>query len=276
MPTRISRRSFAARSGENTTSGVSWRVPFSKEVRDVLWQDPFGENVFPRRARPPFPAEDGRTVALRTLRRYLADLTFYRAGGKDDAGERLPPIPFQIPAENIHLEWPDNEAALQLPAIALLAQGPGEYDSIGVMTNVDEESQDQIAPGTVVNLLSELQENFVLEIWSATKQHRRALRAGIEQALSPFEQMAGLRFRMPDYYNQLACFALQSCEIVDDEEAVRIRRRARMVIELRYNVCALVNVSPMQPQMTALVDADDDGSPIEPDEEAPPSNCGGC
>lgn len=251
-------------------------MSFSKEVRAVLWNDPFGENVFPKRDRQPPLAEDGRTVALRTLKRYLADLSFYRPGGFDKVtGEKLPPIKFKIPPVDIHVEWPDDESELNMPAIALLAQAPADYDSVGLASHVDETTRDVFAPKTVVNIMGEYVEQFVLEIWSETKAHRRSLLIGIEQALSPFEQMSGLRFRMPDYYGQLVCFALKTRELVDDEDAVRVRRRARMVIDMRFNSVSLANVEPLEPLLSATVDADDDGNAVPLEDEVPgPPKCG--
>jgi hypothetical protein len=242
----------------------------SKKVRDVLWQNPFG-TVYPPRPNPPPLPEDGRTVALRLLKLYLADLTFYRPGGRDEKSlARLPSIPFKIPERSIHIEWPDDEVELEMPAIALLAQAPADYEAIGLTNYVDEKTRDKFFPGTVVMLMGEYVEEFVLEIWSETKAHRRSMLIGIEQALSPFEQMAGLRFRMPDYYDQLVTFALQTREIVDDEEAVRVRRRARMVIQMSYCMAALVNVEGMIPITETTVDADeDDGTEVSLEDESP-------
>ncbi len=241
----------------------------SPDVREFLWNDPFGLDVYPRRNNPPSPTRDGRSVALILLKRYLADLTFNRPG----ACEEDDPIRFQIPESHIHVEWPAPEVELKLPAIALLAQAPGSYESRGMTTYVDESTHDVFAPKTVVNIMGEYVEQFVLEIWSETKAHRRSMLVGIEQALSPFQQMAGLRFVMKDYFGQFACLSLQSREIVDDEDAVRIRRRARMVIELRFNVVSLVNVETLTPETTVGVDAWDNGEAVEEDAEPSGTNC---
>ena len=113
--------------------------------------------------------------------------------------------------------------------------------------NVDEGTENTFAPNTVVIWQGEYIENFVLEIWAKTKQERRSMLAGIEKYMSPLQQMAGIRFRMPDYYDQLCCFSLQSREIVDDEAAQFARRKARLVIELRYNL-SLIHISePTRP-----------------------------
>ncbi len=241
---------------------------FSKEVRDVLWGDPFGE-VYPKREPPRSPVYDGRTAALRILKLYFQELTFYRPGGRDArTGEQNAPIAFQVPERDIHVEWPDDEEDLKLPALALLAQAPADYDAIGMTNYVQEETRDKYSPGTVLIWMSEAVEKFVVEVWAETKQQRRSIKAGLEQALSPLQQMAGLRFRMPDYYDQLVCFALETSEIVDDEQATFLRRKARLVIEMRFNVVALVNVSELDPRMVATVDADDDtGVAVNLDDE---------
>ncbi len=230
---------------------------FSKEVRAVLWGDPFGE-VYPRREPPPPPIYDGRTAALRILKKYFSELTFYRAGGKDEVGETKPPIAYQVPWRDIHVEWPDDEDELHLPALAFLAQGPGEYDAIGMTGFVEEDTKDVYSPGTVLTWLNEYVEKFVVEIWAETKAQRRSMIAGIEQALSPLQQMSGIRFRMPDYYEQLVCFSLETREIVDDEQATFLRRRARLVVQMRFNVVALVNCVDMTPVSTLRVDVDED------------------
>lgn len=235
---------------------------FSKEVRDVLQGDPFGE-VFPKREPPVPPIYDGRTAAMRILKLYFSELVFYRAGGKDEAGDQKDPIPFKIPFRDIHVEWPDDEEDLHLPALAFLAQSPGDYDSIGLTNVVEEQTKDVYSPGTVLIWMSEYQEKFAIDIWAETKAQRRSIIAGLEQALSPLQQMAGIRFRMPDYYEQLACFALQTREIIDDELSTLVRRKARLIVDLRFNVVALVNVETMNPVTTLDVDVvEDTGEPV--------------
>ncbi len=230
---------------------------FSKEVRDVLVGDPFGE-VFPKREPPPPPIYDGRTAALRILKKYFSELTFYRAGGRDAGGDQKDPIPFKIPYRDIHVEWPDDEDDLHLPALAFLAQGPADYDSIGLTNVVEENTVGVYSSGTVLIWMSEYQEKFGIDIWAETKAQRRAIIAGLEQALSPIQQMAGIRFRMPDYYDQLVCFELQTRELFDDEQSTFVRRRARLTVEMRFNVVALVNVETLQPVVTLDVDVDED------------------
>jgi hypothetical protein len=235
---------------------------FSQAIRDVLWGNQFGE-VFPKRDDPPPATYDGRTAALKILKAYFRELTFYRPGGRDASGAQKAPIPFQIPDRDIHIEWPDDEADLHLPSLAFLSQGIADYDSIGLVSYVEENTVDHYAPGTVLIWMSEYVEKFSVEIWAETKAQRRSMLVGLEQALSPLEQMAGLRFHMPDYYEQLVCFELMTREVVDDDQAGFVRRKARMVIEMRFNVVSLVNIQDLRPSLSLTVDADDaTGEPV--------------
>jgi hypothetical protein len=231
---------------------------FSKEIRALLFGNPFGE-VFPPRPNPPPPVVDGRTVALRILKKYFSELTFYRSGGKDPAGNALEPISFQVPDRDIHIEWPDDPENVHFPAIAFLSEDRADYDSIGLTSYVEEASRDVYQKDTIIIWLSEYVENFVIEIWTDTKAERRSILAGLEQAMVPLQQMYGIRFRMPDYFDQLVCFALQDREVVEDDMAVRNRRKARLRVEMRFNVVALVNAADFEPSVRIDVDADEAG-----------------
>lgn len=250
------------------------RVPkFSKAIRDVLWGDPFNE-VYPKREPPPPPVYDGRTAAMRILKQYFSELTFFRPGGKNELGIEQPPIDFKIPKRDIHVEWPDDEAELHLPALALLANQAADYDSIGMTNYVQENTRDKYAPNTVLIWMSEYIEDFPVEVWAETKQQRRSILAGLEQALSPLQQMAGIRFRMPDYYDQLVVFETLSREIFDDDQATFLRRRARIMLKVRFNVVALVNVQPLVPSTETLVDVEADGTPISMSDVGKPGDPG--
>ncbi len=227
---------------------------FSKELRDLLYGNPFGE-VYPPRDNPPPPVADGRTEALRILKKYFQELTFYRAGGQDAAGIELPPIAFKIPERDLHIEWPDGPEDVHLPAVAFLSEDRADYDSIGLTSYVDEATRDVYAPNTVIIQMAEYQENFVVELWTATKAERRAILSGLEVAFFPLQQMAGIRFQMPAYFGQLVCFQLQDREMIEDDLAIRNRRRAKLRVEMRFNVVALVNAT----DFTAIVTADVDG-----------------
>lgn len=229
----------------------------SKEIREILQGNPFGD-VYPPRPNPPAPVVDGRTAALRLLKKYFQELIFRRSGGRDPrSGAELPPIEFRIPERDIHVEWPDNVEEVHLPAIAFLSTAAATYEAIGMVSYVEEASRDVYQKDTILIWLSEFVETFVIEIWAETKSQRRAMLAGIEQAMTPTEQMYGLRFRMREYFDQFACFSMVDRELVDDEFATKNRRRAKIRVELRYNVVALVNATDFQPVVTVVADADE-------------------
>ncbi len=233
-------------------------MALSKELRALLFGNPWGE-VYPPKPAPPPPVVDGRTVALRILKKYICELTFYRPGGKDKNGVACGPIPFKVLPENVHIEWPDDPVDLDtFPSIVFLNTGsPADYDAIGLTSNLQEETRDVYAPGTVVQEQNEYKETFALEIWADSKPQRRSLYAGLESSLVPTEQMSGIRFRMPDYYDQLVCFELNQRMNIDDDFATKNRRKGQLIIEMRFNIVALVNYSSLEPQVRSVVDVDE-------------------
>lgn len=230
-------------------------------VLDLLFGDPFGR-VYPPKENPRVLSVDGRTVALRILKRYLRELTFYLPGGRDpNTGKACADVPFRFREDDIHVEWPDNEEDLRFPSIVFLSTGAAKYDAIGLTTYVEEKTRDVYAPGTVLQWMSEFTENFVIEIWATKRAERRSVLAGIEAAVTPTEQMYGLRFRMPDYFNELVCFTAMGREIFDEPDAVRGRRRARINMEMRFNQVRLVNYAELAviTQVQTDIDMDEQG-----------------
>ncbi len=203
-------------------------------------------------------AEDGRTIALRTLAQYIAALNFYLPGPA--AGG--PNIKFNIPVENFFIEWPDAKQSMPFPSIAVV-HDTANYDVIGLVSYVEEDSLNVFAPNTVVQWQSEYIENIQLEVWCTEKAERRAILSGIETAMSPTEQMSGVRFRMPNYYNQLVCFTLNNRKLIDDPRSAGGRRSATLGIEMRFNVVALVQATTMKPYIVTNVDVAQDGTAVD-------------
>lgn len=246
------------------------QVLFTKALRDLIFGTPFGE-TWPIKENPPPPTVDGRTHALRILKRYISELIFYRTGEwREDLGKYGPAVKFQIPAKNIHVEWPDHEEELVFPSIAFVQNKPATYEVIGLNGYVEEDTRDVYQTGTVLQWMSEWTEEIAIEIWASKKAERRAILSGLEIALSPTEQMYGIRFRMPDYFNELVCFSLQSREMADSADSMRDRRTARLIVEMRFNVVALVNYNALN--MTARFDVDvnqNDNTEIDLNERVP-------
>lgn len=222
-----------------------------KKLRDLIFGDPFGE-IFPPKPNPEPPAIDGRTVALRLLREYIAAQNFWRS-----MGPNVPPKKFNIPEEHIHIEWPDNEEDLVTPSIAFAQKSDGVYEAYGLTCYVDERTADVFAPGTVVQWQSEYVETFTIEVRASKKAERRGIIAALETALTPTEQMYGLRFRMPDYFDQLVCFTLQSRKLNDDPNSAKDQRSASLEVLMRHNTVALVNYRPLTPMVGVNTDVDE-------------------
>jgi len=240
-------------------------------LRKLIFGSPFGE-TFPARANPPPVGEDGRTPALRILRRYFSELVFARRGERDpDTGKVGSPVRFQIPEKNIFIEFPDNPDKVAFPALVFLSTDEAEYDSIGLTAYVEEATRDVYAPGTVIQWQYEFVEEFAVEVWASSRAERRAVLAGVETALVPTELMYGVRFTMPEYYNELVCFTAVKRLLADDDNAARNRRTARVVVQMRFNVVSLINYSLLDVRFKTNVNVDEDSNVaiVFPDRDAP-------
>lgn len=232
---------------------------FSEFIKKAFQGTPFG-NVYPAKELPIPSTIDGRTAALRLLRRYISELTFYRTGPlvseATASTDRVygAPIAFRIKEENIFIEAADKEVELSLPTIAI-DPGKGIYNPIGLTAWNDPDTQDVYGKGTIVTWMSEYQETLTIEISASNRAERRALVLGLEQALNPTEQMSALRFKMDAYYGQLCAFSLNAREF-DDSEAMDGRRKARLEVDLTFTQCALVNYTEMNPMLGIIVTED--------------------
>jgi hypothetical protein len=216
-------------------------------ARDLLMGWPFG---FVKPDRPPIalPAVDGRTIALSILADYIGELTFRRPGAKG-----APPIAYNIDRKHIHIEQPHRDVDLQFPSI-VVRPGEGDYNAIGLTSYIDEATEDKYGKGTVVQEQSEYQETITLECWAEEVPQRRSMVAGLEVAMVPTEQLSGLRFRMPRYFDRTVTFTLNSGSRPDDPDAARARRWALLQIEMRFHVCSLCYYGPLivQPDVQVL------------------------
>jgi hypothetical protein len=217
----------------------------------ILQGDPFGRTFPPKPAPPPLPV-DGRTVALRILQQYVCALVFYLPMG---AGR--PPRPFRMKPENFNIEWPDYVQDAVFPSITVMS-GLADYGVIGLTAYVEEATRDLYGKGTVLQWQAEYTEHIKLEIRASKRAERRAILAALETAFSPTEQMTGVRFKMPDYFNELVCFTLWNRILIDEPDAARNRRKAQVELEMRFNIVALVNYVPFQPTLASNTDINED------------------
>jgi hypothetical protein len=207
---------------------------------DFLQGDPFGA-VRPQPPSRPLPDVPGRAHALDMLREYISELTFTRPGARGQ-----PPIRYRIPKDNIHTEQPPNVWDMRLPAI-VFRPGDGDYAPIGLSAYLDESTTDKYEKGAAVQENCEWQETIALECWAETAPQRSSMVAGIEAALSPTEQRAGVLFRLPEYFDQTVRFTLEKGSYPEDPETARNRRWAILPVLVEVNVCRLVSVVQMQP-----------------------------
>jgi hypothetical protein len=223
------------------------------QLRSITFGTPWGE-VYPPKAAPPASllSIDGRTAALHILRDYVTNLTFYRF-----MGANVPPKPFQIPPSHFYIEWPDSTEDMVLPSMAIV-HSRADYDVIGLVSYVEENTRDVYAPGTVLQWQAEYVETINLEIWTSKQSERRAIMAGLEVSFSPTEQMSGVRFMMPEYFNELVCFTMMRREIMDEPDSAKNRRKAQLELQMRFNIVTLVNYNEFAPVVKVNTDVDMD------------------
>lgn len=220
---------------------------------ELLQGQPWGK-IYPPRSLPYNPTTDGRSIALSIFRKYLASLRFHLpAGDIVSATNPGQTRELQICEDAIFIEAADSVDIARLPAIVLIP-GEGIYDSIGLTNYIDEKTVDVFGVGTAIQSQSEYTETFTLQVWAPTKPVRRALVAGIETSLVPTEDMYGIRFKMPGYWNEMVCFTLKSRTNIDDSLAQTGKLRVNFGIEMRYNVVRLVALNGAQTIIVTEVD----------------------
>lgn len=184
---------------------------------------------------------EGRTAALDALFAYLTEITFYRSAG---AGN--PPTPFRLDRTQCHIEWPENVDDLHFPSIGV-ASGESSMDPIGLAPVIDDSSVDVFGVGTALWRLWDYREVLVLEVWASSRAERRALVDGLQQALSPSDNVSNLRLILPRYYNTRATYTLEGVQRAD-EMAAKNRRLAKLRVELRYDVVRHARYAPFHPE----------------------------
>lgn len=231
---------------------------FPRKLRDLLVGQPLGATL-PERSAPRFPAADGRTAALRILRSYVAELTFWSAPrGKKPEAFRIQPkdVGSGDVKESFFIEGADKVDDLVMPSIVALPTNRVARVVHSFGTNVMESTRDVYGKGTVlVDLGTSYTEVVPLELWATNSAERRALLAGMRVALSPTENRPSLKLRMPDYFDRVATFTLLG-EIRDDSDAALDRRKAQIDVDVRFQEVGLVNYVGFRPQL--VVDVTDD------------------
>ena len=195
----------------------------------------WGRLVPPRPSIPPL-CEDARTHVLERFADYLACICFQVPN---------PPGPnetYRIPRDRILVEWPDDDqTVMKFPTLTF---EPGRFELLpkGLTPAADEASRDLFGQGTCLVSSYEYVELVTLAVWSSTRAQRRTMLAGVEWALTPTEAPAGIRLRVPAYYDETAHFEAREGQNIDVEDNMRRRRRSEMVFEMRFDLVRLVRV----------------------------------
>lgn len=202
---------------------------------------------------PPAPAvamrdKDAREYALERLREYILALVFERTGEQEGQSES-----FRLSPDNVHTYQPDDVTELGFPALGFLpTRGVSEPYGLGPPV-LQDETVDRYAPGTALLLLGDYTEELVLEVVATKQATRRAIVAGLKEALRVGEDTYALKLTLPAYFDQVAQFTLGDVEYLDDPGVVQNRRRAHVHVWLQVTEVALVNVRRLQSSVEVQV-----------------------
>lgn len=210
---------------------------------------PFG-TVWPPKPPPRgLPDKDAREHALKQFKLFVSLLVFNRPGNINE-----PPIPFKVPEDSIHIYQPDDVKTAELAGIGILP-GRGVHQEYGLGPAVVlEDTVDVFGQGTVLVRESEYTEVFTIEIVAAKHAERTAIAAGLKEVLRYADDSYAIRLRLPGYYNQVASFSLNESMPIDDDHAVRNRRRAHLYVELTVPEVFLVWYRLLQPRIDLEVE----------------------
>ena len=215
--------------------------------------------AMPWRAPPSITArcvtdeEDARGAALDALQAYLAGIDVHFPNGRTG----------KIPKGSIFVAASDDQGGAsdaRFPALGVAGgMGDDELPHLGP-PEIDDDTWGQFGPGTALAWIGEVKERFTLELWATDEEERRAVTAAIRKAFRPADGMGSLVLPLPAYFHQLARFTLGGTQVVDDQEAVRNRRRALFMVDLEVAVVMLVGASELRPRVHLEIEQDDDAT----------------
>lgn len=218
---------------------------------------------FPPRPEPNVVSVDVRTRGLRVLKRYISLLNFYRPGAKDPVtGEEGSPILFKIPKNDIHIGWPDGEVELRRPSLVFMTIQKPTIDPPGMGPQVLEETCDQFGFGTALQRVGYRTETLAIEIHASSKAEARSIVACLSYALNPTQENRGVRFLLPDYYEQVVEFWQETDRQNDEESAIRNRRSASVEITMSQNLVTLIPYVPFEAQIVVGVNDPPDATDV--------------
>lgn len=190
----------------------------------------------------PLDQLDARTLALRTLRRYISLLNFRREVAPGEEAGRA----FRLKLSQIHTEQPqDSGGEADLPSIAFLP-GVGSTDTMGIGgIDILEETVGVEGPGTAIGRYGEYEEQFTIEVVAATVAHRNGIVAGLKQALRMQIEWNETILIVPEMFGVPAEFSVDEVEYVEEPYADQNRRRALLRVSLTVSELFLVRGFPL-------------------------------
>ena len=218
-------------------------MALSAELKETMI-GPFYGDIIPPVDAPVGVHYDARSAALKMLRWFLSELTYFRRGAVDPVTGVAASIPFHVKIDNIHYEAPESEDSQDIPSIAFIP-GDAEFQNAGFGPTTIEDSYNEFGAGTVLVRQFEYNEKFRIEVTGQSKAERRGLIVGIDSAMATTDGAYGIRFKIPDYYNAPCSFTLDG-RTIDDNEGSKKRWIVRYRCEMRVTAVSLVNVKRLE------------------------------
>lgn len=112
----------------------------------------------------------------------------------------------KIKLQRAFFDHPRQEDPLDpMPSVALLQDGETKYAPQSLETQIEEDTADVFAPGTVLRKTSHADLNLSVVIWFAHKEERRGTRAAMERQLlaERTDDRSARRVAIPEYFDRV-------------------------------------------------------------------------
>ncbi len=199
--------------GRIVTPTASSRVTVrNADGTESLIGSPPGAAHYPRQLTALRPEADLDALSAMQigLGRLLQGLTFYQHNLEARLeSEDLQPRGFKL--QRIFFDMPTQQDEIEpMPSACIMCPGDRTYDQQDLSITLIEDTADVYGEGTVLRKLAHVTCELELSMWSAHKEERRGLVAGIERELlaEPNDDRGGRRVVVRDYYDRVARFTL--------------------------------------------------------------------
>ena len=112
----------------------------------------------------------------------------------------------QIKLQRVFFDHPRQEDEIDpMPSAALMQAGEARYEHQALDTQIEEETADVFAPGTVLRKVASVELMLDIAVWSAHKEERRGIRAAMERQLlvERTDERSGRRVAIPEYFDRV-------------------------------------------------------------------------